>query len=492
MVDVSKKLGLPTVVVPIASRLADVPEWAIPVNPYFGFAEVKRKDPGAQPVRFIQFRRNVNILIFGLDPAASHIFVGHPSVSPQHAFVGFHANTQRCVLKDLESANGTFIDNKPVDHSRVEELAPGNRVRFGDSAHEFVFDRLPPDLVKELPPLPSAPVPSGDAHTEASAPPASAIAPFPRDARPRNLSPGAAHSTETFVGHRPPPPDRNPPPRPPFDMPPPPREPRRSFEDGMVRDGSPHAPPPYRGRPLPPLPMDDRGRHMDDRGRPLPVDGPDLPMPPPGDRSSRSYEPRGGRHYDGPPRSHSPFGRSPRGRGGPPSPLHGRFSPARLGDPMSPHRRGIRRSDFDAPIDEGQGFDQRGRRPRQDFNERRLSPGRGRFEGGNFPPNRHPDDFHDNQDRAQNFSEHGSPHRNRGRGFSRDDEFDHESHDRYHHGHGGGGDGPNRGRSPRGRNNWHRGGGGRDYRDEEENDEHYRGRGGFHNRGRGHHDRDSF
>lgn len=143
----ARPLGLPPTVIPVKRKMNSVPEWALnEANQSFCFLEVKRRyrgmSSGLPAVRIVRFRVDVPILIFGIDPAAAHVPLIHPSVSRQHAVVGFHKNTGRCVMIDLHSKHGTYLNDAPVDCEVITELIPGARLRFGNIPHEFIFNRV--------------------------------------------------------------------------------------------------------------------------------------------------------------------------------------------------------------------------------------------------------------------------------------------------------------------------------------------------------------
>lgn len=78
----------------------------------------------------------------------------HPSISKQHAVIQFRYIEKRNeygdkigkvkpYLIDLESANGTKLNNEVVPGSRYLELRDKDLVQFGDSTREYVL-MLPP------------------------------------------------------------------------------------------------------------------------------------------------------------------------------------------------------------------------------------------------------------------------------------------------------------------------------------------------------------
>jgi len=63
------------------------------------------------------------------------IVLTHPAVSRRHARLTISGNSY--MLEDLQSANGTYVNNTRVDKAR---LKPGDVVRFGaDPACSYVL-----------------------------------------------------------------------------------------------------------------------------------------------------------------------------------------------------------------------------------------------------------------------------------------------------------------------------------------------------------------
>lgn len=123
-----------------------------------------RKPPVSQPWRVYVFKGKETIdeidlfqrscWLFGRERVVSDYHVEHPSVSKQHAVVQFRylekrneygdvIGTVRPYLIDLDSANGTRVNEKEIPASRYYELRTGDVVGFGDSTREYVL-LLPP------------------------------------------------------------------------------------------------------------------------------------------------------------------------------------------------------------------------------------------------------------------------------------------------------------------------------------------------------------
>ena len=96
-----------------------------------------------------------SVWLFGRDKKVTDYLLEHPSISKQHAVVQFRHITSRNeygdksskvkpYLIDLESANKTKLNGKPIEASRFVELVDGDVVVFGDSEREYVLMLPPP------------------------------------------------------------------------------------------------------------------------------------------------------------------------------------------------------------------------------------------------------------------------------------------------------------------------------------------------------------
>jgi len=96
-----------------------------------------------------------SVWLFGRDKKVTDYLLEHPSISKQHAVVQFRHITSRNeygdksskvkpYLIDLESANKTKLNGKPIEASRFVELVDGDVVGFGDSEREYVLMLPPP------------------------------------------------------------------------------------------------------------------------------------------------------------------------------------------------------------------------------------------------------------------------------------------------------------------------------------------------------------
>lgn len=105
------------------------------------------KGETALPVLYIH--RQSGYLI-GRDRKICDIAVDHPSCSKQHAALQFRlvpyeredgstGKRVRPYIIDLESANGTFVNNKKIDAKKYIELLEKDVIKFGFSSREYVL-----------------------------------------------------------------------------------------------------------------------------------------------------------------------------------------------------------------------------------------------------------------------------------------------------------------------------------------------------------------
>ncbi|XP_026837296.1 smad nuclear-interacting protein 1 [Drosophila erecta] len=88
--------------------------------------------------------------LVGRDRKVVDLAVDHPSCSKQHAALqyrlvpferedGSHGKRVRLYLIDLDSANGTFLNNKKIDARKYYELMEKDVIKFGFSSREYVL-----------------------------------------------------------------------------------------------------------------------------------------------------------------------------------------------------------------------------------------------------------------------------------------------------------------------------------------------------------------
>lgn len=92
--------------------------------------------------------------LIGRELAVVDLPAEHPSISKQHAVIQFRYTEKRNefgdkigrvkpYLIDLESANGTMLNNKKVPESRYLELRNKDMIQFGSSTREYVLVLAP-------------------------------------------------------------------------------------------------------------------------------------------------------------------------------------------------------------------------------------------------------------------------------------------------------------------------------------------------------------
>ncbi|CAH2982540.1 unnamed protein product [Chilo suppressalis] len=105
------------------------------------------KGDKALPILYIHRQ---SAFLIGRDKKVVDIALEHPSISKQHAALQFRATPftrpdgsqgrrVRPYVIDLDSANGTFVNNKKIDGRRYVELLERDVVKFGFSQREYVL-----------------------------------------------------------------------------------------------------------------------------------------------------------------------------------------------------------------------------------------------------------------------------------------------------------------------------------------------------------------
>lgn len=104
---------------------------------------------GTEQIDLIHIYRQSCYLI-GRDEVVTDIPIAHPSCSKQHAAIqyrqmterneyGDEATTIKPFIIDLESTNGTFVNDIEVPKSRYYELRASDVIKFGTSSREYVL-----------------------------------------------------------------------------------------------------------------------------------------------------------------------------------------------------------------------------------------------------------------------------------------------------------------------------------------------------------------
>ncbi|XP_045606386.1 uncharacterized protein [Procambarus clarkii] len=126
---------------------------------------------GEEDLPFLPLHRQSAYLI-GRDRKVADIPTDHPSCSKQHAVLqyrlvsynredGTKGRTVKPYILDLESANGTYVNNRRIDSRRFVELLEKDVVKFGYSSREYILlhegsrgdDENDPDMGVELSPV---------------------------------------------------------------------------------------------------------------------------------------------------------------------------------------------------------------------------------------------------------------------------------------------------------------------------------------------------
>ncbi|KAG7088292.1 hypothetical protein E1B28_012303 [Marasmius oreades] len=104
---------------------------------------------GSEQVELLHIHRQSAYLI-GRDHLVADIPIDHPSCSKQHAAIQYRFmqekdefGVSKSVVKpfiiDLDSTNGTHVNDAAIPKSRYYELKAGDVIKFGQSAREYVF-----------------------------------------------------------------------------------------------------------------------------------------------------------------------------------------------------------------------------------------------------------------------------------------------------------------------------------------------------------------
>ncbi|XP_050725556.1 smad nuclear-interacting protein 1-like isoform X2 [Eriocheir sinensis] len=104
---------------------------------------------GDEELPFLPLHRQSAYLI-GRDRKVADIPTDHPSCSKQHAVLqyrlvtykrgdGTKGRTVKPYILDLESANGTYVNNRRIDAKRFVELLEKDVVKFGYSSREYIL-----------------------------------------------------------------------------------------------------------------------------------------------------------------------------------------------------------------------------------------------------------------------------------------------------------------------------------------------------------------
>ena len=74
-----------------------------------------------------------------LSCSTQHAVIVHRQVSRTDSVTGLKSFAVRPYLMDLESRNGTFLNDVRIDDSRYYELFEKDAIRFGASSREYII-----------------------------------------------------------------------------------------------------------------------------------------------------------------------------------------------------------------------------------------------------------------------------------------------------------------------------------------------------------------
>ena len=79
--------------------------------------------------------------LIGKDRKIADIPVDHPSCSRQHAVLQYRMAHNKVLpyIIDLNSSNGTYLNNQKIEPQRYVELREKDVVKFGYSSREYVL-----------------------------------------------------------------------------------------------------------------------------------------------------------------------------------------------------------------------------------------------------------------------------------------------------------------------------------------------------------------
>lgn len=104
---------------------------------------------GEESLEHVEINKQSAFLL-GRDRRVADIPIDHPSCSSQHAVIQFRSipferddgttgKKVRPYLVDLESSNGTFLNNKQIEPRKYHELFEKDCIKFGFSSREYVL-----------------------------------------------------------------------------------------------------------------------------------------------------------------------------------------------------------------------------------------------------------------------------------------------------------------------------------------------------------------
>jgi len=105
---------------------------------------------GGEPLNEPLYVHRMTCYLFGRERKVADIPTDHPSCSKQHAVLqyrlvekeqpeGMMVKKVRPYLMDLDSTNGTFINQNRIEPRRYYELFEKDTIKFGNSSREYVL-----------------------------------------------------------------------------------------------------------------------------------------------------------------------------------------------------------------------------------------------------------------------------------------------------------------------------------------------------------------
>ena len=85
------------------------------------------------------FLENKNAFYFGNPSSNSTFKLDHPSISKNHACI-FIENDSRVFLVDLNSSNGTYLNNQKLKILQPVMLNPNDTIRFALSSRKYTIE----------------------------------------------------------------------------------------------------------------------------------------------------------------------------------------------------------------------------------------------------------------------------------------------------------------------------------------------------------------
>lgn len=103
---------------------------------------------GKEALDVIHIHR-MSAYLCGKEKKVCDLFMAHPSISKQHAAIQYRLVTDSSAGKavnkvkpyiiDLDSTNGTFVNDKKIEVKRYVELLHQDRIKFGFSSREYML-----------------------------------------------------------------------------------------------------------------------------------------------------------------------------------------------------------------------------------------------------------------------------------------------------------------------------------------------------------------